>query len=276
MKKAILVVSFGTTVQATRAANIDMLESEAAAGFPEWEVRRAFTSATVRARIASEEGLVIDPPSEALAKLAHEGFQSVMIQPTHVIPGEEYDRLVEAITPFCREKAFDSLKLGRPLLYYEGNEPSQPDDYRIAVEALKTQLPANEPDEPGKVVLMGHGSGHFADRCYDLFQERLDSAGLPVFTATVEGSRTFEDALDWLERSGVRKVVLMPFMLVAGDHAINDMAGPEEDSWESRLRDAGYEVSSHLRGLGENPAFRSIYLDHLRAALPFSVQRRSL
>ena len=270
MKKAILVVSFGTTVQATRAANIDILEREAADEFPGWEVRRAFTSATVRARIAAEEGLQIDPPAEALTKLSREGFSDVMIQPTHVIPGEEYDRLVAAIKPFGQAKVFASLKLGRPLLYYEGNEPNQPDDFRIAVEALKTQLPPAESDEPGRIVLMGHGSGHFADKCYDVFQERLELAGLPVFTATVEGSRTFEDALDWLERAGVRKAVLMPFMLVAGDHAINDMAGAEEDSWASRLRDAGYEVSSYLRGLGENPAFRRIYLEHLRTALPFN------
>jgi len=142
-----------------------------------------------------------------------------------------------------------------------------PDDYRAAVEALCAQLPIFTPEERGHIILMGHGSEHAADRCYDLLQQRLDAAGLPVFTATVEGSRTFEAALDWLKAEEARRVVLMPFMLVAGDHAINDMAGAEKDSWQNRLREAGYQVNSNLRGLGENSAFRKIFVEHARAAM---------
>lgn len=262
-KKAILAVSFGTTAPETRKANIDALENELAATFPGWELRRAFTSKTVRVRML-EEGLCVDSPEAALKKLADEGFSEVLIQPTHIIPGEEYDRLCDSIQPFAKAGCFAVLKMGRPLLYHEGENQSEPDDYSIAAEALKTQLPHAEQ----RVILMGHGTGHLADRCYDILQERIESAGLPVFVATVEGSRTFEAAMNWLKHEGVGKVTLMPFMLVAGDHAMNDMAGDETDSWRSRLQSAGYEVETYLHGLGENAEFRRIYAQHLRMAEP--------
>jgi len=269
-KKALLVVSFGTSVIETRKANIDVLEKDLQAEYPAWEVRRAFTSKIVRARIAAEEGIVIDSAQEALDRLSRDGFDEVVVQPTHIIPGEEYDRLTEAMAQFHKAGVFASLKLGRPMLCQEGLVAGQQDDYQIAVAALQTQLPLCAAGERTRVVLMGHGSGHVSDRCYDLLQERLEKAGLPVFTATVEGDRTFEAAVEWLEREQAQQVVLMPFMLVAGDHALNDMAGPEEDSWQSQLTEAGYRVESVLRGLGENPAFRKIYLQHVAEALPFA------
>ena len=270
-KKAILAVSFGTSVVATRVANIDLLERELQVAYPEYEVRRAFTSKTVRARIAAEEGIKVDSAQEALERLQQEGFDEVLVQPTHIIPGEEYDRLTEAMMQFHQSSAFASLKLGRPILCQEGNVHGQVDDFMIAVEALQTQLPVCADADRTRVILMGHGSGgHVADRCYDLLQERLEAAGLPVFTATVEGARTFEEAVEWLEREQAQRVVLMPFMLVAGDHALNDMAGPEEDSWQSQLTEAGYRVEAVLRGLGENPAFRKIYLQHVAEAVPFA------
>jgi len=272
--KAILVVSFGTAAPKTRIVNIDGLENDLRESFPGWEVRRAFTSGMVRAKIAAEEGLLIDPPAAALGRLGRDGFREIIVQPTHIIPGDEYDRLVEAMEPFRQAGVFESLKIGRPLLYYEGTEPGQPDDYRIAVEALRRQLPEFSPAHWGRVILMGHGSGHISDRCYDFLQERLDAAGLPVFTATVEGGRTFEDAMQWLAREEARQVALMPFMLVAGDHAMNDMAGEEAESWQSRLRDAGYQVESHLCGLGENAEFRKIYRQHVLEANEFPGLRR--
>lgn len=271
-KRAILAVSFGTAVPETRIANIDALGKEIRENFPGWEVRRAFTSGMVRAKIAAEEGLRIDPPAVALERLGQEGFAEVIVQPTHIIPGDEYDRLTAEMEPFRCARVFTSLKIGRPLLYYRGSEPGQPDDFQIAVEALRLQLPVSKPADRVRVVLMGHGSGHVSDCCYDLLQERIEAAGLPVFTATVEGSRTFGDALGWLEQEDVRRVALMPFMLVAGDHAINDMAGEDENSWKSRLSAAGYQVDSYMRGMGENPAFRRIYLQHIREATEFRVR----
>lgn len=271
-KKTILAVSFGTSVPETRLANIDVLETELREKFPEWEVRRAFTSGVVRMKIAAEEGLVIDSPTEALERLQRDGVSEVIVQPTHIIPGDEYDRLTSAMMPFHQSKAFVSLKLGRPLLCQEGIVPGQVDDFQIAVEALKSQLPDCGAEERIQVVLMGHGSGHVSDRCYDLLQQRLEAAGLPVFTATVEGSRTFEAAVEWLEQQQTERVVLMPFMLVAGDHALNDMAGPEEDSWQSQLSAAGYRVEVALRGLGENREFRKIYLQHVLEAAAFEKQ----
>ena len=269
-KKAILAVSFGTAVPATRVATIDVLENDMRTSFPDWEVRRTFTSGTVRAKIVAEEGLWTDPPAGALGRLGHDQFREVIIQPTHIIPGDEYDRLTATLERFHQAGIFGSLKLGRPLLCSEGSS-GRPDDYNIAVEALRAQLPEFSSTDAARVVLMGHGSGHVSDRCYDVLQDRFEAAGLPVFTATVEGSRTFGDALEWLQRSGAGRVVLMPFMLVAGAHAINDMAGPAEDSWQSRLIAAGYQVEPYLRGLGENPAFRQIYIRHIREAVPFSI-----
>ena len=268
-KKVILAVSFGTSVPETRIANIDVLENEIRLAFPGWEVRRAFTSGMVRAKIATEEGLVIDSPLEALERLRKEGVKEVIVQPTHIIPGDEYDRLTAAMAPFSKSAAFDSLKLGRPLLCFEGTEEDEVDDFALTVEALKAQMPTGWEEESTRIILMGHGSGHVSDRCYDLLQDRLERASLPVFTATVEGARTFESAVEWLERQKAEKVVLMPFMLVAGDHAMNDMAGPEEDSWQSQLIAAGYRAESVLKGLGENPAIRAIYLQHIREARKF-------
>jgi sirohydrochlorin cobaltochelatase len=267
--KAILVVSFGTTVPKTRFANIDALEAEIQATFPEWTVRRAFTSPTVRRRLVEREGLKIDTPQTALDRLANDGFREVVVQPTHIIPGDEFDRIVAAMEPFQRAGAFASLKLGRPLLFYEGNLSGQTDDFQMAVTAFETQLPRFIPSESGRIILMGHGSGHAADRCYDLLQERIEAAGVPAFTATVEGSRTIGDAIDWLKTQEVRRVALVPFMLVAGDHAVNDMAGNEADSWQNQLQAAGYTVEVILQGLGENSAVRSLYLQHVREAKPF-------
>ena len=266
MKKAILVVSFGTTIKETRQANIDVLEQEIQAAYPDREIRRAFTSGMVRAKIYEEERLRIDPPAAALENLRWDGFGDVIVQPTHIIPGDEYDRLTAAMEPFRVAGAFSSFRLGRPLLCCAGPEPEKPDDYRIAVEALKSQLPDFSAGDGCRVILMGHGTGHRSDHCYDLLQSRLDAAGLPVFTATVEGGRTFEAALAWLQSEPVQRAVLMPFMLVAGDHALNDMAGDEEDSWQRRLQSLGYRVESCLCGLGENPAIRRLYLRHIAEA----------
>lgn len=268
-KRAILAVSFGTAVPEARIANIDALENEMRHKFPGWEVRRAFTSGMVRAKISVEEGLAIDPPAAALGRLGRECFSEVIVQPTHIIPGDEYDRMRAAMVPFRCAGVFASLKIGRPLLFHAGTDPGQPDDYQIAVEALQAQLPKLNQANRVRVVLMGHGSGHVSDCCYDLLQARIETAGLPVFTATVEGSRTFEDALEWLRREDARQVMLMPFMLVAGDHAMNDMAGGEEESWQSRLSADGYRVESYMRGLGGNPAFRRIYLQHIEEATEF-------
>ena len=268
-KQAILVVSFGTAVAKTRMANIDALENEIQEHFPDWQVHRAFTSGKVRAKISAQEGIPVDPPAMALERLYRAGVENVIVQPTHVIPGDEYDRLTGAMESFRQDRAFASLKLGRPLLFWGGAIPGEPNDYRIAVNALRTQLMDFSPEDRGRVILMGHGSGHVADCCYDRLQEHLEAANLPVFTATVEGKRTMEDALAWLEREQAKRVVLMPFMLVAGDHALNDMAGDEPDSWKNRLIAAGYTVETYLKGLGENPDFRKIYRQHIMESSAF-------
>ncbi|HWR05574.1 sirohydrochlorin cobaltochelatase [Sporomusa sp.] len=265
-KKAIIVVSFGTSYQETLKLNIETVENRIREKFPEYEVRRAFTSRTVIKRLA-ESGVQIDNEIQALKRLQDEGYEEVYIQPLHVVPGAEYDKIKVLVAHYAHatEKAFAKIRLGRPLLYCMGQE-GHPDDYAIAIQALITQLP--EADAASAVVLMGHGGMHPANAAYAVLQLKLEDAGLNhVFVYTVEGFPSLTRIIDKLKQKQVKKVTLMPFLLVAGDHATNDMAGDEEDSARSQLLAAGFEVDVYFHGLGENPAIQDIYVAHLRSSI---------
>lgn len=268
MKKAIVVASFGTTHPAALANSIEKTEERIRCEFPEFEVRRAFTSRTVIRRLAEQQGLRVDTEREALDKLAAEGYRKVYIQPLHVVPGAEYDKLRALVVERAHapEKPFDTLRLSRPLLYYMGQEDA-PDDYASAIEALKTQLPTPTCSQEA-VLLMGHGGLHPANAAYGALQLKLEEAGLErVFVYTVEGFPSFGSVLSKLQRLNIRKVTLMPFLLVAGDHVMNDMTGSDEDSAMSQLCRAGLDVEVHLGGLGENAAIQALYLQHLQETI---------
>lgn len=256
-KKAIIVVSFGTSYADTRKVTIEACEEEITNAFPEYEVRRAFTSQVIIDKLKARDGILVDNPTEALAKLKNEGFSEVYMQPLHIINGAEYDDIVSEADEFKED--FDKLVLGRPLL-------TSVDDYKKVVQALAEVMP--ERSEKEAVVFMGHGTHHDANAAYACLDYIFEDEGQNnVFVGVVEGFPVIETVMKRLEKKGIEKVTLMPLMLVAGDHAQNDMAGDEEDSWKIILKGKGYEVETILRGLGEFPKIQDIYREHLKSAM---------
>lgn len=263
MQQAILVVSFGTTYPDTLKRNIESIENKIRNEFPDYEVRRAFTSRIVIKRLAERDGLTIDNEKQALERLRQEGYRQVFIQPLHVVPGEEYEKVKSLAVQYA--DAFDRIEIGRPLLFYAGQE-EHPDDYLNVIKALQGQMPVLA-DTDG-VLLMGHGGVHPANTAYAALQLKLEEAGLNrVFVYTVDGFPPLGSVIEKIKKQSIAKVTLMPFMLVAGDHAVNDMAGDEEDSAKSQLTEAGVQIEVYLQGLGENPAVQDIYVEHLREAI---------
>lgn len=269
-KKAIVVASFGTTYQAALIKNIESTERRIQAAFPDYPVFRAFTSRTVIRRIAERDGVQIENESQVLERLCSEGYGEVFVQPLHIVAGAEYEKMKSLVVHCAHRvyKAFARIGLGRPLLFYTGQEGA-PDDYFTAIAALKMHLPEIQADTA--LVLMGHGGQHPANTAYAALQLKLRQAGMErTFVYTVEGFPALTDIVKELQEQKLRKVILAPFMLVAGDHALNDMAGDEADSARSILLSAGFEVDVLLYGLGEIPAIQDIYVQHLRDAMEAS------
>ena len=257
-KPVILVVSFGTSYNDNRDLSIGGIENAIQAAYPDWEVRRAFTAQTVIDILSERDSIDVDNVTEAMEKLIADGVKNVVIQPTHVMNGAEYDDIIAEIAPYADQ--FEGFAVGAPLL-------TSIDDYEAVTEAL---LAENEyaGSEDTAIVYMGHGTHHFANAAYSQAQLVMQAAGYEnVFVGTVEGFPALENVMSYVSAYGASKVVLYPFMVVAGDHASNDMAGDEEDSWKTAFADAGYEVECVLEGLGENPAVQNIYVAHVQAAM---------
>jgi sirohydrochlorin cobaltochelatase len=260
MKKAILVVSFGTTYKDTRELTIERIEERVRETFKDYEVRRAFTAHIIIKILKERDGIIEFTPEEALDKLIEEGYSEVIVQPLHLIPGAEYDYVKAVVHRFKNKKAFEKLTLGRPALFYKGEEEGRPDDYGILVDAIEGTIPKDK-----AVVYMGHGTIHHANACYPCLQSVIDDHGYEkVYVGTVEGYPTLQDIIRRLNKDEIKEVTLMPLMLVAGDHAKNDMASDEEDSWKTVLQNQGIKVNIYLHGLGEITKFQDIYLDHIR------------
>ena len=257
-KKAILVVSFGTSFRETREKTIDAVEKAVAEKYGGWEVRRAFTSKMIIKKLKERDDLYIDYIDEALQRLADDGFEQVVVLPTHVMNGTEFD-FVDDISASFKDR-FRCLKVSKPLLTSE-------EDYDKVIEAMDSayfKRIFSGPSEKKAIVFMGHGSEHFANSAYCQLQMKLYTLGYEhVYVTTVEGYPTFDDTMGLMAEHKYSKVVLVPFMLVAGDHATNDMAGDEEDSLKSRFVSAGCEVECLLEGLGEHKEFRDLFLEHL-------------
>lgn len=250
-KKAILVVSFGTSFQCQLKSCIEATEVRIKEAFNDFEVRRAFTSNMIIKKLKNRDNLQIDTVKEALEKLKEEGFKEIYVQPLHIIYGEEYDKIKNSTNEY--RNSFEKLELGTPLLY--NNE-----DYFEAVKALKTQLPKEQ-----SVLLMAHGTAHKANSAYFQFEYVAKKMGLDkLLFASVEGYPLIEDVLDDLKNKKIKEVTLMPLMLVAGDHAKNDMASQDEDSWKSILEKEGFKVNTYLKGLGENENFQKIYVEKIK------------
>lgn len=257
--RAILVVSFGTTYPQTLEETIGAIEREIEKAYPEYFVRRCFTSGIVRKVLYQREGLQIDDVPGALERLLEEGVTEVAVQPTHVMHGFEYDKLQSQAAAFTGR--FPRLSLGRPLL-------SSTADYQEVVQALRSEFADPLADPQAALVLMGHGTEHFANACYAALNDHVRAAGVRnLFVGAVEGYPEVDDLLIRIKESGAKRVALAPLMVVAGDHARNDMAGAGPDSWKSRLESAGYPVTCILKGLGSYRTIRQIYLSHLREIL---------
>lgn len=251
MEKGILVVSFGTSHLDTMKKTISVIEREISERFQEYRVYRAFTSGMIIRKLKRTENLAVDTVQEALNRMKEDGIEDVIVQPTHIINGVEYDRMMKELME--NMFLFRRIRVGKPLL-------SSVDDYKKSIHAVmaETQL---EDDEV--LVLMGHGTDHHANSAYPTLEYTFHALGYnQVLVGTVESFPELKNVMAKLEISGKKKVVLMPFMLVAGDHAKNDMAG-EEDSWKSELEDAGYEVRVIMKGLGEFEGIRKIFTEHL-------------
>lgn len=260
MKSAILVVSFGTTYADTRKLTIDRIQERVRETFSNYEVRGAFTSHIIIKVLKQRDGITYDTPEQVLDKLMEEGYSEVIVQPLHLIPGVEYNYIKEVVHRFKNEKAFQSITLGRPALYYKGEEEGRPDDYGILVDAIDQIIPRDK-----AVVLMGHGTIHYANACYSCLQSVFNDNGYGnVYLGTVEGYPTLQNVIRRLNKDKIKEVTLIPLMLVAGDHAKNDMASDEKDSWKLVLQNQGIKVNIYLHGLGEVSNFQEIYLDHIR------------
>jgi sirohydrochlorin cobaltochelatase len=257
-KSVILVVSFGTSYTDNLDLTIGAIEADITAAFPEYEIRRAFTAQTVIDILRERDGIEVDNVIEAMDKLVADGATKVVIQPTHVMNGAEYDDIISEITPYADK--FEVMAVGTPLLTaYE--------DYEAVIAAL---LADNEnvgsPDTA--LVYMGHGTHHFANATYSQLEAMMHAEGYEnAFVGTVEGFPTLEVVQAQVTAYGAKKIILKPLMVVAGDHASNDMAGDEEDSWKVILIEVGFEVECVLEGLGQNEDIRAIYIDHIKAAI---------
>lgn len=259
MKKAVLLVSFGTTHADTRARTIDAIEDRLEKEFSKegYEVRTAFTSRIIMRILKNRDGIIMDNPQEALTKLKNEGYTDIIVQPTHIINGEEAEYLEDEVSAF--EDDFNSIKLGKSLL-------TSPQDYKNVVKALIKQMPYTTQDEA--VLFMGHGTHHPGNSAYGMMNYVIKDMGLDnVYLGTVEGYPMLDDVVVKLKEKGYKKVILMPFMFVAGDHAKNDMAGDEEDSWKTILTKEGFEVETKLIGLGENYYIQNIFVQHAKDAM---------
>ena len=239
-KKAILAVSFGTSHSDTRKVTIDAIEEDLKAAFEDYSLYRAWTSKMILARLEKRDGIT-----------------DVLVQPTHVMNGVENDLMKEDVLAY--EGQFQSVSFGTPLLTTE-------EDNKLVVKAIAEAFPAIE-DKETALVLMGHGTEHYANAVYAALDYRFKDMGHEnVIVGTVEGYPEISQVLKQLEKCGPKKVVIAPFMIVAGDHAKNDMAGDEPDSWKTIISKKGYEVETVLRGLGKYESIRHIFVEHAKAA----------
>lgn len=262
-KDAILVMTFGTTFTDTRAKTIDAVEAEIKKQNPNIPVFEAYTSHIIIDRVKAKEGIQKLTPEEAFAKLKAEGYTRVAVVSLDIIPGMEYD--YNAIATKMQLPNFKKLSLATPLMYFQGTE-GETDQVVDFLNALSSQLP--KMGKKDATLIMAHGTPHPGNAYYSVIQDRLHQLGMNnVFVYSVEGRPNLEDVIPKLKKSGYKNVTLMPIMMVAGDHANNDMAGDEPDSHKSILTKAGFNVKTYIHGLGENPNIRALYVQRAQEAV---------
>lgn len=254
MKKGILVTSFGTTYEETRKLCIESIENRIKEEFKDFLVLRAFTSKVVISRLKKKDNYIVDNPTEALEKMKENGVKDIFIQPLLIIDGVEYGKIIKASESFLEKNKDIKIKIGKPLL-------TSKLDYEMAIEGLEIKN-----DIPGQgTVFMGHGSYHNADIAYEKLERTIREKGYKnAFIGTIEGEKSLDEIVLQLLDKKINKVKLKPFMLVAGDHANNDMASEEDNSWKSILEKNHIQVDVEIKGLGEIKAIQDIFIEHLK------------
>lgn len=256
-KQALLVVSFGTSYQDTREKTLDKTQQVFEEKFASYDVYRAFTAQTIIDILEERDNIKVNNVKEALEALKKDNYGRVVIQSLHVMNGAEYDDMMAIVDEYKND--FNEIKVGKALL-------TTHEDYDNVIESLATNFPERNDNEA--IVFMGHGTHHEANAVYAALEYAFDAAGYNnVFVGTVEGFPTLENVMLQLEENQIEKVTLMPLMIVAGDHAENDMGGDEEDSWKTILKQSGYEVEVFMHGMGENEGIREIFMDHAEEAI---------
>ena len=279
-EKELLVVSFGTSFNASRAADISGVEKALQAANPDWSVRRAFTAQIIINHVQARDGEKIDNVDQALQRAVDNGVKNLVVQPTHLMHGAEYDELTAAVEGY--KDKFESVKIAEPLLGEVGADATVINADKAAVaeaitaEAVKDagfdSLDAVKEDGTA-FVFMGHGTSHTAKVSYSQMQTQMEQLGYDnVFIGTVEGEpedTSCEAVIEKLKEAGYKKVILRPLMVVAGDHANNDMAGDDDDSWKSQFEASGAfdKIDTQIAGLGEISSIQDLYVAHSKAAI---------
>ena len=257
-EKELLVVSFGTSFNDSRRMTIGGIERALQKAFPDWSVRRAFTSQIIIDHVKNRDGEVIDNVAEALDRAVENGVKTLVVQPTHLMHGYEYTDLVEELAGYA--DAFESITVGEPLV-------SSEEDFALTAAVLADVTAAYD-DGKTAIVYMGHGTEAASNEIYGKMQQLMTAAGYEnYFIGTVEAEPSVDDVLTLVQAGSYERVVLRPMMIVAGDHANNDMAGDEEDSWKSVFETAGYDVECVLQGLGQSRVIQQMFVQHTADAI---------
>ena len=276
----LLVVSFGTSFNDSRAEDIKGIEDALAKAYPDWSVRRAFTAQIIINHVEARDEENIDNMQQALDRAVANGVKNLVVQPTHLMHGAEYDEMTEAINEY--KDKFESVAIAEPMLGEVGDDATVINDDKKAVAQAITDAACKEAGfdsmdaaaEAGTAfVFMGHGTSHTANITYDQMQTQMENLGFKnAFIGTVEGKpedTACDKVIEKVKEAGYKNVVLRPLMVVAGDHANNDMAGDDEDSWKSQFVASGNfeNVDTQIAGLGRIEAVEQIYVDHTKAAI---------
>ena len=254
----LLVISFGTSYNDNRRLTIGAVEEAMEKAFPDWSVRRAFTAQLIIDRLQRRDGQVIDNVGQALDRAVENGVKRLVIQPTHLMDGLEYNDVVNEAAQYA--DAFEAMAIGAPLL-------TSDEDFQIVAKVM-AEATAQYDDGKTAICFMGHGTEAASNAIYAKMQQVMTDAGYAnYFIGTVEAAPTLEDVLALVQTGGYERVVLQPMMIVSGDHANNDMAGEDEDTWKTVFQNAGYEVECVLKGLGEYEAIQNLLAAHAQAAI---------
>ena len=257
-EKELLVVSFGTSYNDNRRLTIGAIETALAEAFPDWSVRRAFTSQIIIDHVNKRDGEKIDNVTEALDRAVDNKVKTLVVQPTHLMNGLEYNDLKDELAGYS--DSFEKIVLGDPLL-------TSDDDFQKVMNAIVDATKEYDDGETA-ICFMGHGTEAESNQVYTKMQETLKAAGHDnYFVGTVEATPSLDDVIAAVKASGYKKVVLRPLMIVAGDHANNDMAGDEDGSWKTEFEKAGFEVTTVVEGLGSVQAIQDLFVAHAQAAI---------